>query len=606
MARLIYHDFDLKIVRKGKKYIASVLNSPSGQVSKTFTLPFSEELLYRLLNTIGHTRRKRGSYSDEIKAAKDLGGHLFRAVFSGDVLACFQSSIEKTRMHKNSGLRLKLRLQDVPELVDIPWEFLFDEKDDNFYGHSNRTPIIRFREMGKGIEPLKIEGPLEILVMISDPDNLAELSVQHEWGLLQDALKESIKKGKVKLTLLRNATRDELQHELLRGTYHVFHFIGHSQFDEHQQHGEIALKRKDGRAHWVTADQIAATLRDERLRLVVLNSCESARNSLTDPFSGVATTLVRKDIPAVVAMQFDITDKAAITFAKWFYTAIAEGFPVDAAVAEARKAIYSDGNDIEWATPVLYLRAEDGILFDIEPAETKEDTTLDVKPDTGGREQPAVVPGEPNGKNQRKKVIGLVAGIAGVVLIALFVSNVISKWSIGLFRQHGGGDDSTSVEITPPAVEIVPPISRDGWIYIRSNPSGAKIFLSGRLANKLTPAFIKTRPATYSIELRKEHPNPDYEFYLYKHGYVVARDETTRIDTIIPAVIKPTLNIKSVPGNANVIIGGVVKGQTPFIEKLNRGAYTVIVSKTGYESETLRLNLKETIVRSCSLKLKSQ
>jgi thioredoxin len=40
------------------------------------------------------------------------------------------------------------------------------------------------------------------------------------------------------------------------------------------------------------------------------------------------------------------------------------GRPVDAAVAEARKAMYTV-SPIEWATPVLYLRADDALLFDI-------------------------------------------------------------------------------------------------------------------------------------------------------------------------------------------------------------------------------------------------
>ncbi|MCB0127848.1 MAG: SUMF1/EgtB/PvdO family nonheme iron enzyme, partial [Caldilineaceae bacterium] len=42
-----------------------------------------------------------------------------------------------------------------------------------------------------------------------------------------------------------------------------------------------------------------------------------------------------------------------------------DGYPVDAALCEARKAIYAAGNDIEWGTPVLYMRAVDGDLFDL-------------------------------------------------------------------------------------------------------------------------------------------------------------------------------------------------------------------------------------------------
>src|SRR6185295_9477378 len=104
------------------------------------------------------------------------------------------------------------------------------------------------------------------------------------------------------------------------------------------------------------------------LRLAVLNACEGARASAEDPFSGVAPSLVRQGIPAVIAMQFEITDAAAIQFGHEFYQAVADGYPVDAAVTEARKGIFSADNDLEWATPVLYMRAHDGMIFDVTAA----------------------------------------------------------------------------------------------------------------------------------------------------------------------------------------------------------------------------------------------
>jgi len=65
-------------------------------------------------------------------------------------------------------------------------------------------------------------------------------------------------------------------------------------------------------------------------------------------------------------MQFEICDYAAIVFAAEFYSSLPRGLPVDAAVAEARKAIYAMPNDMEWGTPVLYMRSPDGILFDLD------------------------------------------------------------------------------------------------------------------------------------------------------------------------------------------------------------------------------------------------
>ena len=89
----------------------------------------------------------------------------------------------------------------------------------------------------------------------------------------------------------------------------------------------------------------------------------SARVDTTDPFSGMAQGLVQQDCTAVVAMQFPISDGAATTFTAEFYGALADGFPVDQAATSARKALIAE-YAAEWATPVLFLRAPDGRVFD--------------------------------------------------------------------------------------------------------------------------------------------------------------------------------------------------------------------------------------------------
>lgn len=51
-------------------------------------------------------------------------------------------------------------------------------------------------------------------------------------------------------------------------------------------------------------------LQDERsLRLAVLNSCEGARSSHVDPFSGAAASLVHYGVPAVIGMQFEMLSR---------------------------------------------------------------------------------------------------------------------------------------------------------------------------------------------------------------------------------------------------------------------------------------------------------
>ena len=127
------------------------------------------------------------------------------------------------------------------------------------------------------------------------------------------------------------------------------------------------MEDQENRGRRVSAQFLGTLLHDHRpLRLAVLNACEGARASRGDPFAGTAQSLVQQGIPAVIAMQFEVTDEAAICFTREFYAAIAVGYPVDAALAEARKAIFAEVSEIEWGTPVLYMRSPDGKVFEVE------------------------------------------------------------------------------------------------------------------------------------------------------------------------------------------------------------------------------------------------
>ena len=72
---------------------------------------------------------------------------------------------------------------------------------------------------------------------------------------------------------------------------------------------------------------------------------------------------MRQGIPAVIAMQFEISDPAALAFSQSFYQAIADGLPVDVAMVEARRGMFAEDNEVAWPTPVLYLRSPDGRVF---------------------------------------------------------------------------------------------------------------------------------------------------------------------------------------------------------------------------------------------------
>jgi hypothetical protein len=43
-----------------------------------------------------------------------------------------------------------------------------------------------------------------------------------------------------------------------------------------------------------------------------------------------------------------------------------EGYPVEAALSRARLVLHANNHGLEWGTPVLYLRSQDGVVFGLQ------------------------------------------------------------------------------------------------------------------------------------------------------------------------------------------------------------------------------------------------
>ncbi|MDD5391559.1 MAG: SUMF1/EgtB/PvdO family nonheme iron enzyme [Thiothrix sp.] len=360
-----YFNFDLLLNEAGDSYEARVVDSPAGQAVHRFSLPFSALELEVFILKIGQNRggvRSLHLEGVDVHSVKKLGSALYDCLFSGDVEERFRTSLAIAE-RAGMGLRIRLRLSGAPSLINIPWELLFDAANNDYIGLSVNTPVIRKLDLAQQPSIRQAVGVLRVLVMISSPTGYYPLDVKREWERINTATQGLQSDGKLMLEQVEPSLA-ALQRALRRGEYHVFHYIGHGGFDSQNNDGLLVLEDKDKKGHLVSGQYLGALLHDETtLQLVLLNSCSGGRTSATDPFAGVGQSLLQKSIPAVIAMQFEITDDAAITFSHEFYAALADGYPIDAAVAEARKMIYAEDNQLEWATPVLYTSIDGGGLL---------------------------------------------------------------------------------------------------------------------------------------------------------------------------------------------------------------------------------------------------
>ena len=393
-----YLDFDVELIHEAGRDYRVTVRSPAGEASAPMRFPYDEvalelalvKLQNALLRSGGPARR---ALTDEEQAVHAFGHTLFEALMTGEVRSRYAVSRAKADQEEK-GLRVRLHIE-APDLAALPWEYLYDQGEGEYLCLSRSTPLVRYLNLPRSRETLTVAPPLRILGLVASPDSPAtpRLDVETEQARLERALNGLTKRGLVELHWLEGHTWRDLQQAMWpgHGPWHMLHFIGHGGFNEQSEEGMLALETDEGGLHLLSATHLGRVLRDHRsLRLVLLNSCEGAKGSKHDRFSSVGATLARAGIPAVLAMQYEITDRAALELTRTFYEALAGGLPVDAALTEARLAInIGISNSLEWGTPVLFQRASEGTLFHLEGAPPPPVVTM---PDPSPAPPPAEAP----------------------------------------------------------------------------------------------------------------------------------------------------------------------------------------------------------------------
>ena len=271
-------------------------------------------------------------------------------------------------------LRLRLFVgPNAPELHDLRWETLRDPEDGNPLLTGEHVLFSRYlSSLDWRRVRLQPKANLRALVVVANPADVADyapggrsLTPVDVSGELQRA-KSGL--GAIPMTELASkgsATLNNLSHHLRDG-YDILYLVAHGALVK----GEPRLWLEDemGQTQVVVGSELAIRLGElqQRPRLVVLVSCQSAgtgedaRTSDGGALAALGPRLAEVGIPAVLAMQRDISMTTVAQFMPVFFEELQRDGQIDRAAAVARGAVRERP---DWWAPTLFMRLKSGRLW---------------------------------------------------------------------------------------------------------------------------------------------------------------------------------------------------------------------------------------------------
>jgi CHAT domain-containing protein len=380
VASIEYEELEIEVGRclcgKGEvRILGSRFNRPRERFRPSYDIEELnrrlEELDKLLLEGPEVVRQRR-------QLAESIGQDLFSALLPDKVRQTFRMSLASLRTlraaERNVGLRLRLSFGEasryLPDVVGLPWELLCSPDTREFLTRAPETPLVRFLDLERPVEAVTVTPPIRVLAVLASPRELREIDREQHEKILRGACQP----GRLELKLLEPPTLatllDRLHHHRASGKpIHVVHFLGHGAFDDSGE-GFLNFEQPDRSADRVLGRDLAQILGGfQEVRLAVLSTCVGARMMRRQgqhPFTGSASALVAGGLPAVVGMQFPVSEAAAAAFTHSFYGHLADGRTLEEAVTEGRlRILATNASNFEWASPVLFLRSRDGKVFDL-------------------------------------------------------------------------------------------------------------------------------------------------------------------------------------------------------------------------------------------------
>jgi hypothetical protein len=307
-------------------------------------------------------RIERTMFTPDARLLADAGSRLFTALIHNDVRDLWIAARSDLDQERIDGLRIRLALHP-PAVAALPWETLYDPHRRQAIAANGRTPLVRVEDSQRLVQPprpLRIAWPITILLAAPD-DASGQINAAAEIQAVKRLL-EGFGPDRIRVTTLTGRFSIlDLREQLDALKPDILHLITHG--------GPEGLELwQQGQSVMTPSASLQTVLEHaSSVKLAFLNACLAGASTGNLPLQSVAGRLLQTGLPAVIAMQTEIRDDAAIHFAKSLYEELTAGAcpgAIDAAVALARSSLFAlNPGDFSYATPVLWLNAADGLIF---------------------------------------------------------------------------------------------------------------------------------------------------------------------------------------------------------------------------------------------------
>lgn len=250
----------------------------------------------------------------------------------------------------------------IPWVFDMPWEFARDEERGTYLATED-VHFIRNVLTPTPVEKLPPVRQLRMLVVTAEPEDQRRVSAAEEAARLHYALRDLADEGLVEFETLERATASKFHQAIALGNYDIVHFIGHGYWSKSSGEAGLVLEDPSGQSSFLGGRALCEVMTGRGIRLVFLNACDTGRSRRSpdhdrQSLTGVAQDIFGRGVPNVIANQFPVGDRAAVSFARAIYHYLANGKSVAQAVREARIATNYErgGKNMDWAVPVVYAR----------------------------------------------------------------------------------------------------------------------------------------------------------------------------------------------------------------------------------------------------------